>query len=59
LAQFWDVANQDYFQPVQFLSGQWYDVGFNPVSPTPEVGEAFFLYRSNPGDWTRTFSVNP
>jgi hypothetical protein len=59
LAQFWDVANQDYFQPVQFLSGQWYDTNFNPVSPTPEVGEAFFLYRGAPGSWDRTFSVNP
>lgn len=61
---FWDPVAQAYAQPMTYfaaLSG-WLDSLFAPVSPTPAIGEAFFLNRApaNGTDtWQRTFSVNP
>jgi hypothetical protein len=43
-------------------AGGWSDgVDPNPIDPTIQVGEGFFLFRSaaGPTAWTRTFTVNP
>ena len=41
-----------------FDSG-WSDGDFNPVNPTPAVGEGFFVFNAlSPSSWVRSFNVN-
>jgi len=33
-------------------------LGWDPVEPTIQVGQGFFVKKNSPGSWSRTFSVN-
>lgn len=63
----WNPAAQQYGATYTYIGVQpgypsgWADAGFNPVDPTPAVGEGFLI--KNPSStttypWGRTFSVN-
>jgi len=49
----WNLAAQKY-DFSQFDA----DFGWDPALKTLDVGDAFFLARTAPGTWTRSFSVN-
>ncbi len=55
---FWNYAVQGWNDANVYAGGQWYDGNLNPVDPTPEVGEAFFVSSGASRSWVRTFSVN-
>jgi len=50
----WDRVNQRYTDATTFIGG----FGWFPAEPNIGVGESFFIQRTAPGTWTRTFSVN-
>lgn len=62
----WNPVTQQYGATFTYLGIQpgfptgWADSGFNPVDPTPAVGEGFLIRNPNPGSfaWSRNFSVN-
>jgi hypothetical protein len=62
----WNPAVQQYGATYTFIGVQpgyptgWADSGFNPVDPTPAVGQGFIIRNPNPTTypWGRNFNVN-
>jgi hypothetical protein len=56
----WDSTAQAYKDAIQYVDGLgWFDPNsvFGTNGPVPGIGEAFFVFKANAANWTRTFTV--